>query len=152
MSSNPCHTCSKPGCRINDRVLIVDDEPGILFAYRRLLEQEGLTVDSCDCLCEALDYLACNQYLAVVADMRLQGTGAPDGLVLLSEVRRQQPEAGVIVASGTSDEQLRGQVKRLGVEHYLEKPVNPARIMDLLNELRQSLCALEQPLTVVDGG
>lgn len=152
MTSNPCHTCDKAGCRINDRILIVDDEPGILFAYRRLLEQEGLTVDSCDCLCDALEHLSRHTYLAVVADMRLQKVGDPDGLELLREVRRRQPAAGLIVASGTSDEQVRGQATGLGVEHYLEKPVNPARIMDLLYKLRQSLCGAGQPLAAADGG
>ncbi|MDK9718138.1 MAG: response regulator [Trichlorobacter sp.] len=120
-------------------MLIVDDEPGILFAYRKLLEQQGMTVDSCDCLCEALEYLNKHHYLAVVADMRLQGTDSADGLDLVREVRQRQPDAGVIVASGTSDQKIRQSASELGVNHYLEKPVHPALILDLLIQLRKAV-------------
>lgn len=147
MPRSTCHSCGGRNCRLNDRVLIVDDEPGILFAYRRLLEQEGLTVDSCDCLCEALDYLDRHRYLAVVADMRLEGSDSADGLALLRKVRQQQPAAQIIIASGNSDEQVRGETAGLGVEHYLEKPVNPIRIVELLNRLRQA--AASDPLEPV---
>ncbi len=127
MSHSTSHTCCQHGCHCN-RVLIVDDEPGILFAYRKLLEQQGMVVDSCDCLCEALEYLEKHHYLAVVADMRLQGADSRDGLDLVREVRRRQPAAGVIVASGTSDLKTRTSASELGVDHYLEKPVHPTMI------------------------
>lgn len=135
MATSALHICScpKPDCV---RVLIVDDEPGILFGYRKLLEQEGITVDSCDCLCEALEHLARHQYLAVVADMRLRGSDVTDGITLVHEIRRHQPAAGIIVATGTSDEQTRQAVAGLGVDHYLEKPVHPLRILDLLDNFR----------------
>lgn len=138
MSLITSHTCCDQGCRCH-RVLIVDDEPGILFAYRKLLEQQGMTVDSCDCLCEALEYLNKHHYLAVVADMRLQGTDSADGLDLVREVRQRQPDAGVIVASGTSDQKIRQSASELGVNHYLEKPVHPALILDLLIQLRKAV-------------
>ncbi|SJZ89235.1 Response regulator receiver domain-containing protein [Trichlorobacter thiogenes] len=145
MSLSPSHACCQHGCNCN-RVLIVDDEPGILFAYRKLLEQQGMIVDSCDCLCEALEYLEKHNYLAVVADMRLQGVDSRDGLDLVREVRRRQPAAGVIVASGTSDQQTRQSVSDLGIHHYLEKPVQPAVILDLLIQLRESTNGLSPVL------
>ncbi|MGE0918618.1 response regulator [Trichlorobacter lovleyi] len=138
MSHSTSHTCCQHGCHCN-RVLIVDDEPGILFAYRKLLEQQGMVVDSCDCLCEALEYLEKHHYLAVVADMRLQGADSRDGLDLVREVRRRQPAAGVIVASGTSDLKTRTSASELGVDHYLEKPVHPTMIMDLLIQLKNAV-------------
>ena len=138
MSLTTSHTCCHQGCLCH-RVLIVDDEPGILFAYRKLLEQQGLIVDSCDCLCEALQYLEKHQYLAVVADMRLQGTDAKDGLDLVREVRRIQPATGVIIASGTSDKNTRQTASELGVDHYLEKPVHPTLILELLIQLRKTV-------------
>lgn len=150
MDFHPKHTCSRQGCHCN-RVLIVDDEPGILFAYRKLLEQQGITVDSCDCLCEASDYLARHRYLAVVADIRLQGVDTTEGLDLIREVRQQQPEAGVIVASGASDEQTRKTASELGVYHYLEKPVNPGQILNLLQCLRERLSGAE-PVLVLEAG
>lgn len=145
MASSLSNTCSRQDCRLAERVLIVDDEPSILFAYRKLLERQGLAVDSCDCLCEALQYLQKHHYLAVVADMRLQGGTVADGLVLVREVRLLQPAAGVIVASASSDEQTRQAAYQLGASHYLEKPVHPLRILELLNRLRHAGSALTAP-------
>lgn len=152
MTRAPCHNCGVAGCRLHDRVLIVDDEPGILFAYRKLLEQEGISVDSCDCLCEALDYLARHRYLAVVTDMRLNGSDPADGLSLLRAVRDRQPDAQLIVASGTSDEHVRTTAAGLGVAHYLEKPINPTRIVTLLSDLRQRLRDNPESLVVCPQG
>lgn len=150
MSSSASHSCCQQGCNCH-RVLVVDDEPGVLFAYRKLLEQQGLTVDSCDCLCEALEYLKKHHYLAVVADMRLQGTDTLDGLDLVREVRRRQPAAGVIVASGTSDQKIRQSASELGVHHYLEKPVHPTLILDLLIQLQKAVSGPELQPTLEAG-
>ncbi len=116
-------------------MLIVDDEPGILFAYQRMLEEEGIQADSCNCLCEALEYLTKHQYLAVVTDIDLKGRENDEGLCLLGRVRQLQPETVVIIASATSGEQVREAAERLGASHYLEKPVNPATILDLIKLL-----------------
>jgi Response regulator containing CheY-like receiver domain and AraC-type DNA-binding domain len=71
--------------------------------------------------------------------MRLQGADSRDGLDLVREVRRRQPAAGVIVASGTSDLKTRTSASELGVDHYLEKPVHPTMIMDLLIQLKNAV-------------
>ena len=135
MKTQTEHTCDQADCAIRRRVLIVDDEPGILFAYQRMLEEEGIQADSCNCLCEALEYLTKHQYLAVVTDIDLKGREHDEGLCLLGRVRQLQPEAVVIVASAASADGVREEARQLGASHYLEKPVNPVTILGLLKRL-----------------
>lgn len=114
------------------RVLVVDDEPAILFAYMKLLQSEGFHVDACEDLNEALRLVHTGSYCAVITDIRLSGSENSDGIHLLREVRRHQPEARTIVITGFGNSDVERMLKELGASHYFEKPVQPSLIMKLL--------------------
>ncbi|MEI6825235.1 MAG: response regulator [Desulfuromonadales bacterium] len=122
--------------RRSERILVVDDEPSILFAYQRLLQAEGYRVDSCGELCSALDMVQAHLYFAIITDIRLSGSENCDGVKLLCAVRAQQPDAKTIVVTGFGDSDLERILKELGATHYLEKPVTPSLILELLNAAR----------------
>ena len=117
------------------RVLIVDDEAAILFAYKRLIEREGIGVDSCASFEEALSLIQARSYRAIIADLRLTGTGNEDGLEVLHAARDMQPEAGVIMVTGYGSPETRNAALSLGAAHYFEKPVLPRVILAALMEL-----------------
>jgi DNA-binding NtrC family response regulator len=118
-----------------ERILVVDDEPSILFAYQRLLRAEGYFVDSCGELGTALDLVQAHLYYAIITDIRLSGTENSDGVKLLCAVRTQQPDAKTIVVTGFGDTHLERTMKELGATHYLEKPVKPSLIIELLKAI-----------------
>ena len=120
------------------RILVVDDEPSILFAYQRLLRAEGYCVDSCGELGSALDLVQAHLYFAIITDIRLSGSENSDGVKLLHAVRTQQPDARTIVVTGFGDSDLEQTLKVSGAHHYLEKPVQPALIIDLLKAARKT--------------
>jgi DNA-binding NtrC family response regulator len=111
------------------RVLVVDDEIAILFAYRKLIETEGLEVDACDNLEEAMDMIRNRPYLAIITDMRLEGSDNEDGIELLHLIREIQPDARVIVVTGYGSEELKHKTQTLGAMYYFEKPVLSSAIM-----------------------
>jgi DNA-binding NtrC family response regulator len=115
------------------RVLVVDDEPSILFAYQKLLVAEGFTVDACGELEAALHFTNSCSYFAVITDIRLSGSGNSDGVALLRAVRSQQPLAKTVVVTGYGTSELERTLKELGATHYFEKPVRPSLILDILN-------------------
>ncbi len=114
------------------RVLILDDEPAILFAYRKIIESEGIHVDSSTTLTEALSYLESHRYLAVVADVRLSGSENQDGLEFIKIVRNSHPATRVILATGYGSSDVQNSAKALGAEHYFIKPVQPTSIVEAL--------------------
>ena len=117
------------------RVLIVDDEPAICFAYRKLLESERFGVDICESVDAALSLLQRNEYFAVVSDVRFAGSGNEDGVYFVSVVRKEQPLAKVILVTGYGSVELEKTARKLGVSHYFEKPVVPSLILSLLRAL-----------------
>lgn len=117
------------------RILIVDDEPAILFAYCKMMQREGLIVDRCECLDHALHCIKNSPYLAVIADMRLAGTDNLDGLQVVKCIRELQPETRVILATGHGSRELEQAARGMGVSHYFEKPVQPVDLLAALRDL-----------------
>src|SRR5262249_53079739 len=74
------------------RILVVDDEPAITVAIRRLLARGGHTVDTAGSLDEALDRLGRDAYHVVVTDLNLAGRS---GLDVLRAARERSPATAV---------------------------------------------------------
>ncbi len=117
------------------RVLVVDDETSILFAYSKLLGSQGYCVDTCENFSDAIALIGTFTYLSVISDMRLEGTGNEDGIKLMHFTREMQPEARIIVVTGYGTAELKNEVKRLGAAYYFEKPICPSIIMTALQTL-----------------
>lgn len=141
----PLTQSTAPRCKPDEparRILIVDDEPAVLFAYCKMMQREGVIVDQCECLEHALACINNRPYLAVIADMRLAGTDNLDGLEVVRCIKEVQPDTRVILATGHGNRELEQAARGLGVSHYFEKPVQP---LELLAALRDLLYGVEQP-------
>lgn len=117
------------------RVLIVDDEPAICFAYRKLLERERFGFDICETIETAVTHVKQNDYFAVISDVRFAGPDNEDGVHFVSTVRQGQPLAKVILVTGYGSDELKKTAYALGASHYFEKPVMPSLILSLLRAL-----------------
>lgn len=117
------------------RVLIVDDEPAICFAYRKLLESERFGFDICEHVEAGIAHLSTTDYFAVISDVRFAGSDNEDGVYFMSVVRKAQPQAKVILVTGYGSNELKKTADELGAYRYFEKPVNPSMILSLLRTL-----------------
>lgn len=117
------------------RILIVDDEPAILFAYRKLIEREKIEVDVCETHHEALVLIKSRTYFAVIADMRLVGTDNMDGLKIVCAMKELQPDSKIILVTGYGNKEIEQKAFEMGASYYFEKPVMPAAIMEALKSL-----------------
>jgi DNA-binding NtrC family response regulator len=128
------------------RILVVDDEPAVLFAYRKMIEKYGMTVDVSANLEDAIRHIRAHRYLAVIADMRLAGSDNGDGLDILRFIRKEHPGTKTILATGYGDSEIEKMALTLGVSYYFKKPVSPADILNALKEFHAA--ATCQPVTV----
>jgi DNA-binding NtrC family response regulator len=126
---------TESGCH---RVLFVDDEAAICFAYRKFFENELFRFDVCESVETALVLLKRNAYFAIISDVRFEGSGNEDGVYLASVVRKLQPNAKVILVTGYGDDELEKTAYALGVHHYFEKPVMPSTILSVLSSMRDT--------------
>jgi response regulator RpfG family c-di-GMP phosphodiesterase len=81
-------------------VLLVDDEPSVLSALRRLFRSQGYRIEQCTSGADALALMQRIPVDLVVSDMRMPGM---DGAAFLSQVRRLHPAAVRILLTGYAD-------------------------------------------------
>src|ERR687883_2117434 len=101
------------------RILVTEDEPRILSFLARGLEAEGFSVDSAVDGAEALRRVGGAHYDLVVLDLLLPHV---NGLTVLSELRRSQPELPVVILSARADLATKLRGFALGANDYVPKP------------------------------
>jgi DNA-binding NtrC family response regulator len=111
------------------RLLIVDDDTGLLEAMRRSLKESIQTVVACDSFERARQVLKDQAFDALITDVRL---GAFNGLQLAVMARDMYPDMRLIVFSGFDDPVLRADAEHIGAT-YLVKPVVSGELLKLLD-------------------
>jgi len=112
-------TLSSPApIRVDQRILVVDDEAIVRTIYSSFLEETYPcdTASSCD---EALALLAKNAYALVMSDIQMPGR---NGVELLREIRSRYPDTAVIMVSGIDRPQRIRDALHIGAVDYLTKP------------------------------
>lgn len=115
-----------------DTLLIVDDEPGILSALKRLLRHDGYVILTADSPAAAFEQLARRTVHVVISDQRM-----PDmnGTEFLARVRRMYPETIRIVLSGYADlNSVTDAINRGAIYRFLTKPWDDEALRDQIRE------------------
>src|SRR5262245_18433828 len=126
-------TASKARVRA-PRVLVVDDEPGLIELVRDVVEREG----NCKIL-GAADLAAAQKILSSEKiDLLLADVHLPDGdgMSLIPRLREKQPHAAAVIITGQPSVSGAIDAIREGVLDFLPKPFNA---QDLLKRIRLAL-------------
>ncbi|MEG2324030.1 MAG: response regulator transcription factor [Anaerovoracaceae bacterium] len=101
------------------RVLVVEDEGKLNELITKRLKLENYTVDSCMDGNDALDFIKCAEYDAIVLDIMLPGI---DGLQVLKQLRGKKDTTPVLLL--TARDSIENKVEGLdaGADDYLVKP------------------------------
>ena len=106
----------------NERILLVDDDPGLRDLLLRYLEREGYTVKGACDGAQARRALDQGHFDLIVLDLMLPGE---DGLSLLKRWRVGGVPTPVIMLTAKGDEIDRILGLELGADDYLPKPCSP---------------------------
>ncbi len=119
-----------------ERLIIVDDDSDLLSLYTLTLEQAGYSVIATfPCAEQAIDSLSTLQPDLVLVDIVLEGEL---GGLNAAEIILNEYSIPVILLTGADDEEAFQRAKKLGVYHYLVKPLKP-RELEVAVELSLSL-------------
>jgi len=101
------------------KLLVVDDENGILEEVKDFFEEEGFQVFVADSGEEGIQILKREKPDILLLDMKL-----PDmsGLLVLKVAKESSPLTKVIVNTGYVDQVLIDQAEELGRDVFLQKP------------------------------
>jgi DNA-binding NarL/FixJ family response regulator len=107
------------------RVLIVDDYPGLVIAWRRWLQS---SYDIVGGVSESRDVLKTTAELkpdVIVLDVWMPGS---NGLDLCRDIRRTAPDTKVILVSAADEEHVRATAIRLGASGFILKSSEPREL------------------------
>ena len=120
-----------------ERILVVDDEPGVRTALEGILSDEGYEVTSVESAEAGLEAVGAAAFDAILLDVWLPGM---DGIEALKELAERRVDAEVVMISGHGNIETAVRATKLGAFDFVEKPLSLEKtLLVLRNALRQRL-------------
>jgi len=108
------------------RILVVEDDPAVQKALKRLFETEGFAVEVRSDGQSALESFQTSAPAAIVLDLRLPKLSGGD---LCKEIKAQAPTLPIVVLSAASDVSDKVLLLELGADDYVTKPFSPRELL-----------------------
>ena len=125
---------------MEQRVLVVDDEPAIRALVTKIVERAGLPVDNARDGGEAIEKLATGKYAVLVLDLMMPGV---DGFGVIAHLREEPHRPAIIVITAGDTATIRRLDGSL-VHSVLRKPFDIDVLGDLIVAAARTMAAEEQ--------
>jgi len=117
------------------RLLLVDDEPNIVNALRRVFRTEGYRVLTATCARDAFDLLAREEVGVIISDQRMPGM---TGVEFLQRVKLLYPKTIRLVLSGYTElETVTQAINEGAIYKFLSKPWEDELLLENIREAFQ---------------
>ena len=113
------------------RVLIAEGEKLVRLMLGKLLQVSGYKVYTCGDGLQALGLIEKKAFDLVVTDLRMEGA---TGIEVLQATRKNQPQAKVIIITGTPSSETLLEAKNEGAYAYLSKPFELKHFLSVLKD------------------
>src|SRR6516165_8736639 len=101
------------------RLLVVDDERGIVIALKGLFTKEGYEVETSESGEQALEQVKAGLFHVIITDLSMKGMS---GLDLLRKVHELDPQCAVLMITAYGNQRIAVEAMKAGAEDYLPKP------------------------------
>lgn len=123
---------------MSSRILLIEDEPGLVMTLSDLLTAEGYEVDSAPDGPSGLARATSEEFDLIILDLMLPGK---NGLTICRELRQQGNDIAILMLTAKSQLTDRVVGLKLGGDDYVTKPFEPpellARIETLLRRVQK---------------
>ncbi len=123
------------------RIIVTDDDKNIRESLDWLLKKEGHDARLCQNGEEATELTQTESFDMAFCDVKMPGMG---GLKALERMLANQPELKIIMISGQADITTAVQATKLGAYDFMEKPLNPEKVLLEVKKLAQQLSVQAQ--------
>ncbi len=117
-------------------LVVVDDEQGIRDVVERLARRCGFDAMSCGGGVQALAQLGTKHADVALVDLRMPDLG---GLDVIRAIRDMDPRCQTVLMTGYATVETAVEAVKLGATDYLSKPLDLARLEQLLTDIREDI-------------
>jgi signal transduction histidine kinase/CheY-like chemotaxis protein len=120
----------------NKKVLIVDDNQSWHEIFKNMLESFHIQSDSAYSGQEALEKITQNEdeYDLILMDWHMPQMDGLESAKRLDEIKLEKTPT-VIMVSSYRQESIVENAKGIGIENFLQKPINPSALNDILSDI-----------------
>jgi CheY-like chemotaxis protein len=115
------------------KVLVVDDSTTVLLSLKRLLEENGHIVLAAKDGLSTLSTVISNTPDIILLDIGLPGVNGLDLCVAIKRIPGCDT-IPVIIITGSRRQFDELHAQKIGVEGYLQKPVDPEQLLDMITQ------------------
>jgi len=109
-----------------ERILLVDDEPGIRRLLYHKLSRAGYTCEEAENAGRALEKMAANPAELIILDIMMPGKS---GIEVLPEIKAKYPDTAVIMATAITEASNAINCMKEGADDYICKPFNLEEVL-----------------------
>ena len=124
---------------IKAKIMVVDDDPGMLFTVTEILEDAGYEVCGVKDGYQAIEMSSQEDFALVFMDIGLPGI---DGVEAYRQIKSASPGTPVIMMTGYSVEDLISQALEEGAYTVLYKPLDITRLLIAVKDVLDAPCVL----------
>lgn len=131
---------------MTQKILIVDDDEGILSALKLLLKSEGFTTQAVTHPDQAITALQCDDFNLVLADLNfsLDTTSGEEGLKLIAAIRHLDESIPIVVMTGWGTIEVAVSAMKNGANDFVQKPWDNNRLITIIeNQIKISFMQIE---------
>jgi CheY-like chemotaxis protein len=120
------------------KILVVDDNNGLLIVVSKMLSRLGYEVSSADSGENGLDVFLKNKFDIVLSDYEMPGM---DGVAFACSIKKSSPRTRVVIMTGAGKESVFSR-KSTAVDEVISKPFTLAQIDETIQNVSgKALCA-----------
>ncbi len=124
-----------------NRVLIVDDDPGIRDTISQIIEELGYDPETAADGMDALELLDSGAYLCVFTDIMMPKM---TGIELIKKIKARDISLPIIVITGYASLEIAIDAMKCGASDFISKPFKVSQIELLLNKVKREKNLLEE--------
>ena len=114
------------------KILIVDDEAGIVQEMKEFLGEEGYEVHTADTAKAGIKLIEEIHPDVILIDVKLPDASGTD---VLRACKEKSPKTKTIMVTGYVDQNVMDEAERIGRDTFLQKPFDFVRLIEELEKL-----------------
>ncbi len=130
------------------KILVVDDEPGVVAAFEQMLVSQGYDVVGAVSAEAALDRVRAEPPELIVMDVCMPGMS---GLDAMQEIKRMHPALPVVIMTGQGTVDSAIEATKRGAFDYQLKPFEPEEMLSLIQRALEGVRLVQRQVDLNPG-